>query len=69
MRSIYGHLLRLLAEFNVAAVANPDLLSDTKVREGHGFRRALLIEDLPTVSTMVFPIGKGKGRSTPEADI
>lgn len=50
-----------------APIADPDLFDDPKVRQRHQMARASLVEHLPTVPAVVFPVGEGEGSSTSKA--
>lgn len=53
----------------MTAVTDSDLLGDAKVGKYHGFGRALLVENEPTIPTMVLAICKGERRSTAQANV
>ena len=53
----------------VTPIAHPDFLRDTKVRQRHRLRGALLIKHLPTIPTVMLAVGEGEWRPTPQADV
>ena len=57
------------SQLHIAAIAYPNLLCNSKMRQCQRLRRTLLIKDLTAVSTMMFTIGEREWCSTPETDI
>lgn len=53
----------------MTAIAHADFLGDTEVREGHRLRRALLIEDLTAVPTVMLAVGEAERCTTSQADV
>lgn len=52
------HLVLVPREVLVTRVADSYLLCDTEMRKREGLGRALLVEDAPTVATVMFSIGE-----------
>jgi hypothetical protein len=51
------------------SIANPDLVGDAKVWQGHCVTRTLLVEDLAAVSAVMLPVGEGEGSTATKADL
>ena len=60
---------RLVRELRVTPVVHTDSLEDAEVRKGEGLGRALLVEAVSTVPTVVLSVGKRERRSAPHTDI
>lgn len=54
----------LVGKFCVAAIVHTDCLHDSEMRERKGFTRALLVEAIAAVATVVLSVGKRKGGPT-----
>ena len=54
----YLHLVLVPREVLMTRVIDLYLLCDTEMRKREGLRRALLVEDTPTIATVVLSIGE-----------
>jgi hypothetical protein len=52
------HLVLVPREVLVTRVTDSHLLCDTKMRKREGLGRAFLVEDAPTITTVVLSIGE-----------
>ena len=56
-------------QLRVTAIVDSDGLNDPEMGERNHFARALAVEDVSTVSTMVLPICKAEGCTTAHANV